>query len=248
MTQEQLASRLEIATKNVQRLESGRQNLTLVTVERIADVLGVVPESFFVAPAPAMGAHAHTRGSTLDVVRKPSGKTSVSELVELAARGFSVRASTDSGRRPKAMVPLVDLRIAAGRPRGGIRAPESIGWVALDRATSSPKEHFVARVRGDSMEPGIPNGALVLFGPPSPGPLQRRVFLLEQPDLGDVEFGGPYVVKRIAKVARRADGTRRVTLRSDNREYPDRVLDVAGDQDLRVVAEFVRVLTPNPSR
>jgi HTH-type transcriptional regulator/antitoxin HipB len=41
MTQEALAARLDIATKNVQRLESGRQNLTLKTIERVADALRV---------------------------------------------------------------------------------------------------------------------------------------------------------------------------------------------------------------
>jgi len=44
-TQEQLAAALDIAHRNLQRMESGRQNFTLETIERVAKVLGVSPES-----------------------------------------------------------------------------------------------------------------------------------------------------------------------------------------------------------
>lgn len=43
VTQDALAERLETATRNLQRIESGRQNLTLGTVERIARALGEDP-------------------------------------------------------------------------------------------------------------------------------------------------------------------------------------------------------------
>lgn len=45
ITQDLLAERLGIATRNLQRIESGRQNLTLGTIERIAAALEVAPES-----------------------------------------------------------------------------------------------------------------------------------------------------------------------------------------------------------
>ncbi len=38
-TQQELAERLDIATRNLQRIEGGRQNLTLETIERIAEQL-----------------------------------------------------------------------------------------------------------------------------------------------------------------------------------------------------------------
>jgi transcriptional regulator with XRE-family HTH domain len=44
MTQEQLASDLNTAVRNVQRIEGGTQNLTLRTIARIAAALGVTPE------------------------------------------------------------------------------------------------------------------------------------------------------------------------------------------------------------
>jgi HTH-type transcriptional regulator/antitoxin HipB len=44
MTQEDLADSLNTAVRNVQRMESGAQNLTLGTLARIAKALGVEPE------------------------------------------------------------------------------------------------------------------------------------------------------------------------------------------------------------
>jgi HTH-type transcriptional regulator/antitoxin HipB len=41
LTQEALAAQLGLATRNLQRLESGKQNLTLGTVERVARAIGV---------------------------------------------------------------------------------------------------------------------------------------------------------------------------------------------------------------
>ena len=42
-TQQQLADALEVDTKFLQRIESGKQNLTLRSIARIAGTLGVAP-------------------------------------------------------------------------------------------------------------------------------------------------------------------------------------------------------------
>jgi transcriptional regulator with XRE-family HTH domain len=51
-TQEDLAGRLGIALKNLQRLESGKQNLTLQTIARVAVALEVEPEELLVDTPP----------------------------------------------------------------------------------------------------------------------------------------------------------------------------------------------------
>lgn len=62
LSQATLAARLGIATRNLQRIESGKQNLTLETIERIALALEVPAESLLpnarqlLSPAPAEGA------------------------------------------------------------------------------------------------------------------------------------------------------------------------------------------------
>lgn len=54
LTQEQLAQLLDTVARNVQRIESGKQNLTLQTVARIASVLGVDPETLLGATGSQM--------------------------------------------------------------------------------------------------------------------------------------------------------------------------------------------------
>ena len=49
MTQERLAELLDVPTQHVSRIESGAQNLTLATVERIATALGVTVAVVFAA-------------------------------------------------------------------------------------------------------------------------------------------------------------------------------------------------------
>ena len=54
MSQEALAERLGMATRNLQRIEGGGQNLTLGTIERIAEALAVPPISLLPAQLPRM--------------------------------------------------------------------------------------------------------------------------------------------------------------------------------------------------
>lgn len=51
LTQEDVADRIGTAVKNYQRIESGRQNLTVRTLVRIAHAIGVEPIAFWDPPA-----------------------------------------------------------------------------------------------------------------------------------------------------------------------------------------------------
>lgn len=222
LSQERLAAMLGIAVKNLQRMESGKQNLSLATIERLCSVLGVRPEAVLGGTSSAVPA----------AVPSP--------LDRLSAAGFSVRASTAKGRRPAGAVPVTTLRAAAGRLADPAHAIEAIGWVVVSRTPSEGQ--FVAEVRGSSMEPRIVNGALCLFGPPSGRPFGDRVFLVAHEAIADDELGGPYTLKRIKSVKRLRGGAgQRVVLESINPTFAPITIDTAGDE-LRVVAELVRVL------
>lgn len=127
LTQEAFAAVLGIATKNVQRIESGKQNLSLETLQRIATALETTPEQLLAGSAPVPGP------------RLPRA------LARLARAGFSVRSTMDRGRRPRNAVPVMTLRAAAGRPAGSTRAVDVLGWTLLAdvpgprRTTSSPR-------------------------------------------------------------------------------------------------------------
>lgn len=51
VTQEAFAERLGVSLKYVQRIEGGRQNLTLRSLARLASMLGVAPAELFSQPA-----------------------------------------------------------------------------------------------------------------------------------------------------------------------------------------------------
>lgn len=48
MPQEQLAAKLDVTTQWFSRVENGHENLTLLTIEKIAKALGVQATEFFV--------------------------------------------------------------------------------------------------------------------------------------------------------------------------------------------------------
>lgn len=102
LTQEELATRLGIATRNVQRVEAGRRNLTLQTIERFAKALGVDPTSIV----------------TISEGRVRGGPATLHAVPD---RG--------DGRAPQA-VPILSLEVAAGYARSG-RVPSALGWTLL---------------------------------------------------------------------------------------------------------------------
>ncbi|MBX3229399.1 MAG: LexA family transcriptional regulator [Labilithrix sp.] len=236
MTQEALAARLDTAPTNYQRIESGKQNLQLRTLERIATELGTTVYALIAAADP----NAKTPAATHAVVRP-------TPLVRLSAAGYRVRPSTMRGRRPVHAVPVMTLRAAAGAFADGGRVVEALGWVILPRKGPPPERQFVAQIEGDSMEPRIPDGAVCLFGPPAPPPFRGRAVLVAHPVFSAEGLGGPFALKML-ETRRRPDGTQRVTLRSLNPRYAPVVIDAADEHELRVIADLVEVLVPKPRR
>jgi transcriptional regulator with XRE-family HTH domain len=226
VSQEQLAERLGMATRNYQRIESGRQNLTLETIERIADALGVPSRSLL------------DGGSG---VRLPAAS---SPLARLEAAGFRVVLPTTPGRKPRGAVQLTTLRAAAGRMGRAARASEILGWVDLGRPSSSPQGQFIAEIEGQSMAPRIPGGSLCLFGPTGPAPLGDRIFLVSVGARVDDDASASYFLKRIRSIHQLDDGRTRVTLESINPSVAPLSIETHADDDLRIVAELVRVLVP----
>lgn len=227
LSQEGLAALLGIAVKNVQRIESGKQNLSLATLERIASALQVEPASLMAAKERAV-----------EVSRVPSA------LSRLEAAGYRVRSATARGRRPHTAVPVMTVRAAAGTLSGEARAVEILGWVVLPRSAASPEGQFVAEVHGRSMEPRLYDGALALFGPPPSPPFGDRLLLVAHEALHDPELGGPYAIKRVKPGKPSRTGRQRITLASINRAFPPITVDTSAGDELRVIAELVRVLVP----
>lgn len=215
LTQEALADRLELAVKNVQRIEAGAQNLTLASLERIARALETSAATLFGeeddAPLPM--------------------------LETLKNAGFQVRSASAPGRRAKHAIPVTTIVAAAGALSGGARTIEAFAWVTLPRKGGPPPGQFIAVIDGRSMEPRVEHGAICLFGPPGPPPYRSRIFLVGHAAVADTGLEGPFALKQIESRKLR-DGQTRLTLRSLNPEYPPVVVD----DDLRILAELVDVL------
>ncbi len=142
---------------------------------------------------------------------------------------------------PKGAVPLYTLRAAAGT-LGSAREVEPIGWVQPSARRPVRPNMFAAQVVGKSMEPLIPSGALCLFRRLDGGDPERRIVLVQHRDIHDVETGGSYTVKRFTRKTG-AKGRIEVRLESLNPKFPPIVLTEKPGTDVKVIAEFVEVIS-----
>jgi transcriptional regulator with XRE-family HTH domain len=105
MTQHQLADRLSMASTNIGRIEHGEQNLTIRTLAKLADALGL-PVMELLGSALA--------GLTLDETDGPL--PNVLSSIALEARALATLAKSSPDESVKALAPSLDKlyqRIAA---------------------------------------------------------------------------------------------------------------------------------------
>ena len=228
LTQEQLAEALDIATKNVQRLEGGTQNLTLKTLQLVADALDVEPYELLLVPGSG-------------VVADPA-RSFERALRVLEQQGHRV---TDGQKaKPRGAVPVMTLAAAASQIADA-REVEVRAWLKLNGLRPTQTEgRFVAQVVGRSMAPRIPNGALCLFRAPVVGPLEGRIVLAQLRHMADPETGGAYAVKRVGPIGLQPARGLSVSLLSDNPEFRPIVIEARGAAQRGVLAEFERVIWP----
>jgi len=144
-------------------------------------------------------------------------------------------------------VPVHDLAAAAGGFSGG-QEPRPIGWARVHSRRLLDRRMFVARVKGHSMEPGIPDGSWMLLRvypageAPAATALDGRRVVVELRGDGDPETGGAYTLKRWRVTKTGPDGgATEIELRPDNPSFTSRRTKPA-DGDIRVIAEFLEVV------
>lgn len=162
-------------------------------------------------------------------------------------REVQIEADVPVGIRFREALPVHDLAVAAGT-FGSSQVPEAIGWVRVQAERELDRRMFVARVRGKSMEPAIPDGAWAIFRlfaggvMPSPTALDGRRVVVELRGEEDPELGGAYTLKRwrVTKFAPEG-GVVELTLMPDNPDFkPIRLRQEDGE--VRAIAEFVEVV------
>ncbi len=165
---------------------------------------------------------------------------------ELAAvpKPIEILPEIEPAQMYRGYLPVYSLAAAAG----GFSEAQSVrplGWTAVDRPGLT-KSMFVARVKGRSMEPTIPDGAYCVFRTETGGSRDGKIVLVESGRVSDPDTSARYTVKRYRSEKELfEDGTwrhKRITLSADNPEYEDIVLENVEPTEFRVAAELVAVL------
>ena len=233
-----------IAKGHLSDIENGRVRPTIHSLKAIADRLNV--QMLDLVNFPEEG----TRAALIDVTR--SLTPAALDALLLAARQSprvvvdteeAVQGATFTVVHPRATeryvtcLPLIGIDLAAGGLMPGPTDP-TVTWVSLRRPRKLHKHLFVARVVGRSMEPRIPDGSHCLFNTRLPDELHGCTLLVQHRSIHDDDTGTSYTVKRFERLS-----PRRVRLLPDNADYEPIELRATDAADLRVVAEFVEVLT-----
>ena len=114
-------------------------------------------------------------------------------------------------------------------------------WIEVSAELRLDEGMFVAQIRGQSMEPRIPDGSLCIFQRKVVGSRNGRLVLVRNSELAD---DNQYTVKRYKsekQITEEGFLQTRIRLESLNPAYPSWDLDEDSDK-YQIVAEFVRVL------
>jgi hypothetical protein len=91
-----------------------------------------------------------------------------------------------------------------------------------------------------------------VFRSPVEGTRQGRIVLVQKRNMTDPETGGSYTVKRyestksIGQESWRHESIRLIPDNPDREKYPVLGFSPEDDADLRVIAEFIQMLSPGP--
>lgn len=138
-------------------------------------------------------------------------------------------------------LPRYSLAVAAGPFLTNPEAIQAEEWLETPPDLHLDEDMFIARIRGKSMEPKIPDDSLCVFRRNVVGSRNGRLVLVRNSELADEN---QYTVKRYRSEKSAAEeGFRqtRIRLESLNPSYPSWDLDEE-EGKYQVVAEFVRVL------
>jgi len=169
LTQDQLAERLGIASKNVQRIEAGRQNLTLRSLEALALALGVELPQLLLAPGSGLAPLASA----------PDWQRS------LVALGLDLLGQLPPTPPADAVgvYPLEEVSRAQGEPLCWVRLRSGSKRKGVSRRVTRLPPHWVAPdeddgwwlVRHEDKAPRTADMVLVASAPDRSAPALRRV-------------------------------------------------------------------------
>lgn len=205
---------------------------------------------------PSLAVDTRMRGADMHD-KLPSRVAGTSAEEDLSEQVVIELFPAGSGQKPLPdYLPYYSLAIAAGGFLAG-DAPNPEGWVEPGKHGFSKRISegmFVTKVVGESMEPTIKNGSYCVFRSPVEGTRQGRIVLVQKRSMTDPETGGSYTVKRYRSTKlREGDAWKHESIllvpdNPDREKFPVLAFTSEDDADLRVVAEFIQMLSPSVRR
>jgi transcriptional regulator with XRE-family HTH domain len=212
-TQQDLADELGLVANTVAKWESGKHDMRLSTLWKLAYALRTSPAELLSLNPPEDAPRS----------ARPPGP-----LIGLSKTGWR-RTKRDT---PGA-IPVLDLRPEAGPGRSRDQ-PRAVDWAVHPSSHSREEGQFLARFVGNSMEPEFTDGQWLLFSERGAADdLLGKAVLVRTADVPDL---AGWQVKRVTGVQVDDDGQRFLTLHSRNGAYPDRQVALDGSGDVAVVA------------
>ncbi|MBA7509850.1 hypothetical protein ES705_01822 [subsurface metagenome] len=176
-------------------------------------------------------------GSKIIEERLPKSELFVSDIVS--------DGEIEESEKFISVLPIYSLETAAGKFGDGL-AVEPEGWMKVDIGRKLDKRMFVAKVVGYSMEPKIPNNSYCVFSADVVGSRQGKIVLAQHHDIGDIDTGGSYTVKKYYSEKRfKRDGTwqhEKIILEPLNKAYKPIILPRCEEGELKIIAEFITIL------
>ncbi|MCQ2208403.1 MAG: S24 family peptidase, partial [Paludibacteraceae bacterium] len=141
-------------------------------------------------------------------------------------------------------LPVFNLKAACGAFEDN-ELPSVKGWVNIENSSVHPKgdnTYFVCQAKGQSMQPKIEDGDMVIcrfYTPQSAGSRNGKMVVAQISEY-DGDYDGKYTIKEY-RSEKNADGSRKsITLYPLNKDYSP--IELTEDDDVRIVAEVVGVV------
>lgn len=141
-------------------------------------------------------------------------------------------------------LPVFNLKAACGAFEDN-ELPSVKGWVNIENSSVHPKgdnTYFVCQAKGQSMQPKIEDGDMVIcrfYTPQSAGSRNGKMVVAQISEY-DGDYDGKYTIKEY-RSEKNADGSRKsITLHPLNKDYSP--IELTEDDDVRIVAEVVGVV------
>lgn len=144
-------------------------------------------------------------------------------------------------------IPLYDFYAAAGT-FSEIQSEKE--FTLIERPSNSQSDYFACKIIGESMSRVIPNGSICLFKPYTGGSRNGKIVLVENIDIQDQDFNSAFTIKTYSSEKVISDeGWEHTSIalkpNSFDTSYKDIIINEENGATMRVVGEFVSIITSN---